>query len=236
MAKIRFYAPLSDGAFQDVVDDLAHAGVACTSGTSSNFQRCSSRGARYIISNEPDQLRVQLLDEGGLGARAWDAIDSILLRATSPRTSGGVASGGVGGEFVGGITFFDPELMKYGNAISPFSIQPSYEVAQRMMSLPLADRYGDRAYQPWWGPSYDEGIERPRCGHDEDEGEYVGALEAFEHVGAAFDDPVNRYALVATATVAGLATLIALRHLKHLFEIAAVGLAGAAFAWRTAAR
>ncbi len=46
------------------------------------------------------------------------------------------------------VTFFDPELMKYGNAISPFVTMPSYASAQNAMNLPLADRYGSRADQP----------------------------------------------------------------------------------------
>lgn len=204
--RVRFYAPLSDGAFQDVIDDLGHAGIVCSAGASPNFQRCSTRGARYVIVSDPDQIRVQLLDEGGLGARAWDPIDGILSRAV--RTSG---------EFVGGVTFFDPDLTKYGNAMSPFSVQPSYEVAQRMMSLPLADRYGDRAYQNWWEPS---------------EFEYVGVAGVFDRVSTA-SAAVDKRALVATAAIAGISTLLALRTKKHRLEIAGAGLVGIALAWHS---
>jgi hypothetical protein len=47
--------------------------------------------------------------------------------------------------FVGGpVTFFDHELMKYGNAVSPFLQTPSYEAAHLAMQRPLEDRYDDR--------------------------------------------------------------------------------------------
>ena len=193
--RIRFYAPLSDGAFQDVVDDLAHAGVVCTSGTSSNFQRCTSRGARYIIANDPDQLRVQLLDEGGLGTRACDAIDAVLSRASAPRTSFS--------EHVGGF-YYDADLAKFGNAFSPFVQSDSFERTNLALQRPFEDRYNPRyENQPTWA-EWMKG------------GEYVGAPPLptpLPHLLERLEMPsVDRRLLVMSAALAGVITLFALRN------------------------
>lgn len=62
------------------------------------------------------------------------------------RIQGSVAVPEVVGAPGGAVTMFDPELMKYGNAISPFSVQPSFAQAHLAMQRPLQDRYDSRYY------------------------------------------------------------------------------------------
>lgn len=89
MALIRFYPPVSDGAFLDLVDDLGRAGVSCMLERSS-FIRCTWHGARFVIVHDVEGgIRAQLLDDAGLGAHAWDVIDPILLRWTAGSTRTG---------------------------------------------------------------------------------------------------------------------------------------------------
>ena len=131
------------------------------------------------------------------------------------------------------MTFFDPDLMKFGNAMSPFVQMPSYESAQLAMQRPFEDRYNSRYDQPdWWGAYGDEyGLET--------RGEYVGGGPVLMRIGAAesvVDDPWksqkwDRRALVASAVIAGLTTLFALREKDHAVEIIAVGAAGITLTW-----
>lgn len=83
MVPIRFYPPISDGGFLDLVDELIRAGVSCTLERPS-FARCTWHGARFVIVHDVEGgIRAQLLDDAGLGVHAWDVIDPILLRTTA---------------------------------------------------------------------------------------------------------------------------------------------------------
>jgi hypothetical protein len=66
---------------------------------SENQARCTWHNAHFIVVHDPDgAIRAQLTDDGGLGAHAWDLVDSILTQATrgSPGARVGLASGSSG--------------------------------------------------------------------------------------------------------------------------------------------
>lgn len=48
----------------------------------------------------------------------------------------------------GGGFMYDPDLARFGNAVSPLVTMPSYGAAQRAMQRPFADRYSSRYDQP----------------------------------------------------------------------------------------
>jgi hypothetical protein len=153
-AGVRFYAPVSDGAFQDIVDELGRAGLSCAP-ASPNLVRCTWRGARFTIVHDPEgSIRAQLLDDAGLGQHAWDAVDPILSRGASSRTGvmGEYAVGVWGGEAPRDVvTMYDPDLAKFGNAVSPFVEMPSYEAAHLAQKRSFQDRYDSRYLdQPTW--------------------------------------------------------------------------------------
>jgi hypothetical protein len=119
----------------------------------------------------------------------------------------------------GPVTFFDPDLMKFGNAMSPFVQMPSYETAQLAMQRPFEDRYNPRyENQPTW---------TDYMGFED---EYVGGGPVLMRIGAA-EGIVDKRALVVSAVIAGLTTLFALREKDHALEIVAAGAAGIALTW-----
>jgi hypothetical protein len=219
MAAVRFYSPVSDGAFADIVDELGRAGASCMAERPS-FVRCTWHGARFVIVHDPDGVvRAQLVDDAGLGARAWDAIDSVLTRSTSTHTGWGSA------ERVGAF-FYDADLAKFGNAFSPFVQTSSQQAATLALQRPFEDRYNPRYdgqtwddWQRWTG------------------GEGWGSEWASEWVGAAGQasggaiDAIDKKALVATGAIALLTVMFALRNKRHWLEITAAGAGGVALVW-----
>ncbi len=120
-------------------------------------------------------------------------------------------------EVTGSVTFFDPDLMKFGNAMSPFVQMPSYESAQLAMQRPFEDRYNPRyENQPTWTDYMNMQ-------------EYVGGGPVLMGPGPV--EIVDKRALVATAVIAGLTTLFALREKEHALPIAAAGALGIAVTW-----
>src|SRR5271163_3553960 len=125
----------------------------------------------------------------------------------------------------GPVTFFDPDLMKFGNAMSPFQTMPSFEAANLAMQRPFEDRYNPRYdWNDWWG-GY--------VGEDE----YVGGAPVTLAMGGPVtlamgpgpgESVVDKRALVASAVIAGLTTLLAFREKDHAFEIVAAGACGVA--------
>lgn len=223
----RFYAPVSTGAFADMVDDLSRAGVSCVSG-SPNLVRCTWRGARFTIVRDDDGLRAQLLDDAGLGAHAWDVIDPILSRANAQRT-------GFAGERVGAF-FYDQDLAKFGNAFSPFVQTDSFVRANLALQRPFEDRYNPRYdNQPTWADwmtrfAIPEGVRMGENGEFLGE-EWVGASGPQIVGDARTFEAVDKRALLATAVIVGITTLLALNHKEHWLEISAAGVGGIALAW-----
>ena len=149
---VRFYPLISDGGFLDLIYELSRVCASCVP-QSPSLVRCTCRGARFTIVHDVEGgIRAQLLDDGGLGMRAWDLIEPILSRATV-RT---------GGEYAVGLTMYDPALAQFGNAISPFQEMPSFEAANLAMERRPEDRYDPRYldaptwaewngyYEPWY--------------------------------------------------------------------------------------
>jgi hypothetical protein len=81
MANPHFFGtPLSDGAFDDIIDDLRRAGLTCTAERPS-FVHCSGRGAKFTIVHDVEGgIRAYLVDAGGLGEGAWALVDPVLMR------------------------------------------------------------------------------------------------------------------------------------------------------------
>jgi hypothetical protein len=134
------------------------------------------------------------------------------LRARRAAILGG---GGVGSDdHHVGLFFYDPDLAKFGNAVSPIIPNISYETAQRAMNLPFADRYGPRLDAPtwadWWG-------EDPQT--------------MSHHVGGAFDvvsekTGLKKETLFAAGAIVALTAFLAHRSPEHALEIGVAGAAG----------
>jgi hypothetical protein len=149
----RFYAPASIGMFTDMVDDFGRAGASCVA-QSPSFIRCTWRGAHFTIIRDDDGIRAQLMDDGGLGAHAWDVVDPILSRRSAQYTgwaSSGMSSASLSGPECVGAFFYDKDLAQFGNAFSPFVQTSSFEAANLALQRPFQDRYNPRYdNQPTW--------------------------------------------------------------------------------------
>lgn len=254
---IRFYGPVSVGTFFDIVRELGQSGMSCNQ-ASPNLARCTWRGARFTIVRDDDEMRAQLLEDGGLGAHAWDVVDPILTRASATRVGQSMVEGAA--ERVGGF-YYDPDLAKFGNAFSPFVQSDSFERANLAMQRPFQDRYNPRYdNQPTWADwmgmgGYAVGVDMacqpPPTPEEEREilrtGGQLGFQKSCEECGNC-DSPgwaayrsristrgsfevVDKRALLTTGVIAGITTLVALNNKKHWLEIAAVGTLGVALVW-----
>jgi hypothetical protein len=111
--------------------------------------------------------------------------------------------------------FYDPDLAKFGNAVSPI-VQMPYEMAQRAPGIPrLKDRYGRWLDQPTAG----DWLMASLTPADE----FVTGAPAERYEAGPL---VSGKTIVAMLSVAALATLIASRNPKHAVDIGAVGVAG----------
>lgn len=79
--EMRWYAPVTDGGFFDLISDLGQAGAACAG---EHPTRCTWRGARFTVVHDVEGgVRVYIDDAGALGAAGvWRMLDAILVPAT----------------------------------------------------------------------------------------------------------------------------------------------------------
>lgn len=221
MVNVRFYAPISDGTFLDRIDELGRSGVQCVM-QSPSYARCTWRGAQFNIVHDPEGgIRAQLANDGGMGVRAWDVVEPILSGGASQHVGQSMVEGE--GDHLVGAFFYDPDLAKFGNAFSPFVQTDSFERANLALQRPFEDRYNPRYdIQPTWA-------EWQGWGSDE----MVGALARTDSAGlvSRASSAVDKRALVATAVIAGITTLLALRNKHHTLEIIAAGVGGIALTW-----
>ncbi len=139
---LRFYLPVSDGEFDDLIADLGRMGASCTAERPS-YVRCTWRGVGFnVIHDAEGELKALITNDGGLGAHAWDQIDPIFLRM-GHHTGWGPNAVGVASERVGAF-FYDPDLAKFGNAFSPLVQTSSFESANLALQRPFQDRYNPR--------------------------------------------------------------------------------------------
>jgi len=113
-----------------------------------------------------------------------------------------------------GAFFYDPDLAKFGNAISPIVSMP-YDRAVRAMSLPFEDRYGPRLDAPTWSDYMAMGessMGESRVG---------GFFDAFEE-----QSGIKRGSVVASVAIAGLTVLFISREPRRAVEFGALGAAG----------
>jgi hypothetical protein len=78
--EMRWYAPVSDGRFSDIVYDLRSAGASCAG---EHPAQCSFRGVSFTLVHDVEGgIRAYVTNPGALGyAGAWSLIDSFLPRA-----------------------------------------------------------------------------------------------------------------------------------------------------------
>jgi hypothetical protein len=79
--EMRWYAPVTDGGFFDLISDLGQAGAACAG---EHPTRCAWRGARFTVVHDVEGgVRVYIDDAGALGfAGVWRMLDAIIVPAT----------------------------------------------------------------------------------------------------------------------------------------------------------
>jgi hypothetical protein len=79
--EMRWYAPVTDGGFFDLISDLGQAGAACAG---EHPTRCTWRGARFTVVHDVEGgVRVYIDDAGALGsAGVWRMLDAIIVPAT----------------------------------------------------------------------------------------------------------------------------------------------------------
>lgn len=119
---------------------------------------------------------------------------------------------------------YDPDLAKFGNAVSPIVPVESDRYAQLAMQRPFADRYNPRYDQPdatdWLMMALDEGDT------------YVGAsartASAFETLSE--KTGIEGGTAIALLLIVGTSGLLAARNPKHVVEIGLAGAAGVALA------
>lgn len=208
---IRFYGPTSDAGFLDIVDELGRRGLSCVTAATGNTVRCTWHGARFTIVRDDDGIRAQVLDDGGMGSRAWDAVDPVLSRS-SIRTGSAIAD--AGSHYVGAF-FYDADLAKFGNAFSPFVQTDSFARANLALQRSFEDRYNPRYdAQPTWSEWQD----------------LFGDGEAFATRGV-FDDleervGIDRKTALASVAIAAATGLFIARNTRYALEIATAGVAG----------
>lgn len=71
-ASVHHYAPISEGAFADLLEDLKGVGVSCEL-TSPFRAKCTKGGAKFIIVRDDDQTRVQALSNAD---DVWKLVES----------------------------------------------------------------------------------------------------------------------------------------------------------------
>lgn len=130
----------------------------------------------------------------------------------------------VGNAIVGGF-FYDADLAKFGNAISPF-VQMPYERAVRAMQLPFEDRYGPRLDAPGWSDYMGAAGSGEAVGLDGDGDGEVAVSGFFDTVEER--SGIKRGAVVASLGIAAVAALLAAREPRRAGEIAMFGAGGIA--------
>jgi len=125
---------------------------------------------------------------------------------------------------------YDPDLAKFGNAVSPFVPFSSDSAANLAMQRRFDDRYSSRYDQPdatdYLMMSLDQ-MNRAGSGDV-----YVGNASATAGIFDTFSEKtgIGIGTVIASMFIVGTTGLLAARNPKHVIEIAAVGAAGVAFA------
>lgn len=118
-----------------------------------------------------------------------------------------------------GLFYYDKDLAQFGNALSPIVQTSSYEAAQLALQRPFQDRYNSRYDNQTWADYMGYGDE------------YVGGGPMVLAMGPGPDSVVDKRALLTTAVIAGLTTLMAFREKEHALAITAAGALGVAITW-----
>jgi len=129
--EMRWYAPVTDGGFLDLLSDLREAGAACTG---EHPARCTWRGARFTLIHDVEgPVRAYIDDPGPLGIPGvWALLDPVLLPATH-RTGAAPTLGELGAE---AWQEYAPRLeqlgqetwQKYGQALTSQPATPSWPI------------------------------------------------------------------------------------------------------------
>lgn len=77
MTNVRFYAPMSDGAFASLLSHLGDAGWTCTP-TGNASAQCESVGDKFLLLADADMFRVQLLGAQAPERDAWKRLEELL--------------------------------------------------------------------------------------------------------------------------------------------------------------
>ena len=120
---------------------------------------------------------------------------------------------------------YDPDLAKFGNAVSPIVPVESDRYAQLAMQRPFADRYNPRYDQP-------DATDWMMMALAEEGDTYVGAPA---RTAGAFESLSEKTGIaggtaVALLLIVGTSGLLAARNPKHVVEIGLAGAAGVALA------